>query len=151
MSDIACFARWLERTFQHLESLGGLEADAHTDAMQAAALVRDASKCARKIGAGDLAVRRFPHHEGEPYYPVQDAKSVIGRMLKWCDDSWPEDVPLTPKQAARQMNVSRTTVYKLCSQRLLDHHRVGGKILIPLKAIRAYEENGRPKRRLRHL
>lgn len=37
---------------------------------------------------------------------------------------------MTPREAARKLEISPSAVYKLCSQRKLGHHKIGGAVRI---------------------
>lgn len=123
--EVAQFARWLDQQLKDLQEMGGPGDDAQTNALIAAEVVKEVSDRARKIGAGDLAVHRLVGHEGQAYYPVHEAKTVIGKMRAWCRDQQDDPDLLTVEQAAHCMNVDDRTVYALCENKVLKHHRIG--------------------------
>lgn len=125
------FRRFLKHAFKELDH-------PETDAVDAGYLVRQASDLARQHGAGDLAVRpdAYGYYEGQAYYPPDLAKSVLGKMLRWCRDK--PGGPYTVEQAAKLLSLSRTQVYDLCREGGIACQRHGRTIRITQEQLDDY-------------
>lgn len=125
------FQRFIKRAYKELD-------DPEADSFDAGYVVQQASNYARQHGAGDLAVRpdAIGRYEGQAYYPPDLAKSVLGKMLRWCRDK--PDGPYTVEQAAKLLSLSRTQVYDLCREGGLACQRHGRTIRITQEQLDEY-------------
>ncbi len=56
------------------------------------------------------------------------------------DDANKQTTPLTVSEAAIRLRCSPQHLYKLCANNEIPHTRLGNKILIPSRVVRALEE-----------
>ncbi len=119
------FRQWCQDSIAALEDLLDGELTAELKA-QAASIVIRAKTHAYSITAYDLA----------DVLPARDEKNLIDALLRlreclaWIESGGPDKepapgVPLTVRQAARQLNVDDRTIYSLCSSGAIAHHRIG--------------------------
>ena len=64
-------------------------------------------------------------------------------MSKDSSSAQEEPVLLTPKELARRLRLSLTTVYRLAEQRKIPFYRISGSIRFAEKDVRRFLESGR--------
>jgi excisionase family DNA binding protein len=120
---------WLRKQINELSaSLGHPEPDEPLFE-GCAAIVREAADRAAKDGFIDL----YEQHKRVRTCTPRDAVAVLNSMLAALQPTGDSDAPLTVKEASERYGIPERTIYALCKDGQLVHHRVGtgrGRILI---------------------
>jgi len=123
-STLTGFRKWLSRAIKAVEHWQENEAGIdELDFDFCAGVVNRASKVARRLGAGHLAVPTVKHSTHSR------ALDLLGRMLAWAiaqvADPIDESRPLTMQQAAQRLNIGLRTMHSLVDDGVIPHQRIG--------------------------
>ena len=120
---------WLKRQITELTDL-----QAHPEPDQdvfegCASVIREAADRAAKAGFIDL----YERNKKTRFCTPRDAMAVLNSMLAALQPTGDSDAPMTVKEASERYGIPERTIYALCKDGQLVHHRVGtgrGRILI---------------------
>jgi excisionase family DNA binding protein len=120
---------WLKRQIAELTEL-----QAHPEPDRGvfegcACVVREAADRAAKDGFIDL----YERHKKTRFCTPRDALAVLNAMLAALQPTGDSSAPMTVKEASERYGIPERTIYALCKDGQLVHHRVGtgrGRILI---------------------
>ena len=120
---------WLKKQIAELIHLQG-----HPEPDQAlfelcASVVREAADRAAKAGLLDI----YEQHKNERFSTPRDTVAILNTILAAMQPVGDSDAPMTVREASERYRIAERTIYALCKDGQLVHHRVGtgqGRILI---------------------
>jgi excisionase family DNA binding protein len=136
------YKRWLKSQIEHVEWLAAHPepAEQHFDELRK--MIKEAEQRATDVGLPD-AVKACQIRLGPVGFDV--ARQVLSACLAAYQATnqkarvkVPDNGPLTVEQAAAELGVSNSTVYRLCDDGVLSHARIGTRITITPQQLEQY-------------